>query len=429
MTLDEGFTWAAASQGISRLLQLQPMLDSGKLALYDLLLHYWIELFGDTLRSMRGFSAAIDTVSILLLFLLVRRIYRAFDEQSSSTGELAGGFAALLFAINAGIVESARTARMYSLMIAAALLQMLFFVRTQRQGRVSDAVLTAFFLALAIAANFTAGFLLIGEALWLVYLLIVRRTRVPAAAARTFAPAISLLCGLGLLFPWRRAATSLLRVQMRSRDFGWIPYQPPLRWFYDVLRASTNNALIFALLLALAAFALWRHRSKASLVPMFMATMMVGPLTGVALATLFGVPMMVDRYVLIAVVAFLALAAIGAASFESPVLLIAIFGSIMCSARPFSPPAVDWRGAASIAVGNSFANQQIGVAPVFALDVVRYHLPLNRRPSAIGLNSNCGDPHVLIVSPGSIPLSSMSALKSCYPHLLGRDHFLEIRSR
>src|SRR5215471_18680738 len=77
MSVDEGFTWAAAAQSVKRLLQLQPMLDSGKLAVYDLLLHYWIEIFGDSLRSMRAFSAAIDTLSILLIFALVRELYLA----------------------------------------------------------------------------------------------------------------------------------------------------------------------------------------------------------------------------------------------------------------------------------------------------------------------------------------------------------------
>jgi len=38
MSVNEGFTWAAAAQPIKRLLQLQPMLDSGKLAVYNLLL-------------------------------------------------------------------------------------------------------------------------------------------------------------------------------------------------------------------------------------------------------------------------------------------------------------------------------------------------------------------------------------------------------
>src|ERR1700758_4477913 len=116
MTADEGAAWAAAVQPVTHLLKLQPQLDSGKLALYDLLLHYWILIFGDSLRSMRGLSAAIDTISILLLFVVIREMYQAFAREDLKTAELAGGFAALMFAFNIAITQSARTARMYPLM-------------------------------------------------------------------------------------------------------------------------------------------------------------------------------------------------------------------------------------------------------------------------------------------------------------------------
>lgn len=429
MSGDEAFAWAAAAQPVTRLLQLQPMLDSGKLALYDLLLHYWIGIFGDSLRSMRSLSGSIDTISILLMFAVVRELYQAFAEKSLRTGELAGGFAALLFATDIAIVQSARTARMYALMMMAALAEMFFFLRAQRRGRISDNILTAVFLALAIAANFTAAFILISQVCWLVYLLIARSKRLPGAALFVVGPALSLLCGPALLLPWRRAATSLLREGMRNRDFGWITYQPPFHWFYGVLRASANSEWLFTLLLVLAVFAICRNRNKAPLVPMFMAAAIVGPLLGVAIASLFGVPMMVDRYVLMAVVGFLGLAAIGAASFEYRFVPIVIFGLIVWSVKAVNPPSVDWRRAAAIASTASFANAEIGVVPVSAVYVVRYHLPSERRSFAIGLKSQCGDTHVLIVSPGAISLPFMSALKACYPRLLGRDQFLEIRSR
>jgi len=429
MTGDEGFAWAAAVQPLSRLLQLQPMLDSGKLAVYDLMLHYWIAVFGDSLGSMRSLSAAVDSFSILLMFAVVREVYLAFSDETVETAELAGGFAALLFATNVAIVQSGRSARMYSLMTAAELGEMLFFVRAQRRGRVSDNILTALFLALAIAANFTAAFILVSQAFWLAYLLIVRSRRVPGSGLHVAGPALSLVGGLALLLRWRRAARCLLRAGMRNRDFGWIPYRPPIHWSYEVLRASTGNEWLFALLLSLAGVAIWRQRSKAPLVSMFMAAAMLGPFAAVATASLFGVPMMVDRYVLIAVIAFLGLAAIGAASFESKLAQILIFCLIVWWAKAVKPPSIDWRQAAAIASAASFANAKIGVVPVFALDVVRYHLPPERRSFAVGLKSQCGDPHVLIVSPGSISLPFMSALKACYPRLLGRDQFLEIRSR
>jgi uncharacterized membrane protein len=429
MTGDEAFAWTAAVEPVSHLLQLQPMLDSGKLALYDLLLHYWIAIFGDSLRSIRSFSASIDSISILLMFAVVKELYQAFAKETLNTGELAAGFAALLFATNVAMVESARTARMYSLMTAAELGEILFFVRAQRRRRLSDNLLTAVFLALAVAANFTAAFLLLGQALWLIYLLVARTKRLPGFELDAGGPALALASGLALLLPWRRAATSLLRSGMRNRDFGWIPYQPPMHWSYQVLRGGTANDWLFALLVVLSVFAVWHYRNRAPLIPMLIVVTMVGPFAAVALAGLLGVAMMVDRYVLIAIVAFLGLAAIGVASFDTKLAPLAILGLILCSVRTVKPPSVDWRQAASIASAASMGDASIGVVPVFAVDVVRYHLPPEQRPLAIGLKSQCGKPRILIVSPGSVSPPFMSMLKSCYPRLLGRDNFLEVRSR
>lgn len=430
MSVDEGFSWEAAAQPLKRLFQLQPMVDSGKLAVYDLLLHYWIEIFGDSLRSMRALSAAIDTFSILLIFMLLRELYLAYAEGALKTGELAGGFAALLFATNVAIVQTARTARMYPLTIAAELAEIFFFVRAQRRGCISDNILTALFLALAIAANFTAAFILVSQVFWLAYVLIARSKGLPGAASRVAGPALSLIGGLALLLPWRRAARSLLREGMRNRDFGWIIYRPPIHWSYEVLRTSAGNDWLFTLLLALTAFGIWRHRNKAPLPPMFMVAATVGPFAAVAVASLVDVPMMVDRYVLIAVIAFLGLAAMGAASFESKLGRIIVFVLIVWSAQVVTPWADDWRQAIAIAYAASSGDTEIGVVPGYAVTAVRYHLPPERRAQAVGLNSRCGDPQILIMSISSnIPPPFMSALKVCYPRLLGRAPGVEVRSR
>jgi hypothetical protein len=318
---------------------------------------------------------------------------------------------------------------MYPLMTAAELAEILFFVRAQRTGSIRDFILTAIFLALAIAANFTAAFILVSEALWLIYLAVARSHGWPGASLRVAGPGLSLVAGIALLLPWRRAARSLLQEQIRNRDFGWIPYQPPIHWSYEVLHSSAGYQWLFWLLLALTILAIWRQWDRAPLLLIFMAAALVGPFAAVAVASLFGVQMMVDRYVLIAVVAFLELAAIGAACLESKLGQAVVLLLILCSTRAVKPLSVDWRRAVAIASGASSANARIGVVPVSALDVVRYHMPPRRRPFAVGLKSQCGDPRTLIVSPGSTPPVFMSVLRTCYPRLVGRVSFLEVRSR
>jgi hypothetical protein len=432
LTADEGAAWAAAAEPVWRLLQLQPQLDPGKLAVYDMLLHYWIGIFGDSLRSMRGLSAAIDTISIWLIFALVRELYQAFGD--GGPGELAGGFAALLFATNVTLLQSARTARMYPLMVAAELAHILFFVRVQRHPQVADITVSAVFLALAIAANFTAAFLLVAEAFWLIYLLTARWKGLPGAELCVVGPALTLIGGLFLLLPWVAASTPLLRAVSNSPGLSWIKYRPPLKWSYEVLGGSAFNKAPFGLLLVLAAVGLWHYRTKAPLAPMFMAAATVGPFAAVAVASLFGILMMVDRYVLIAVVAFLGLAAMGAASFESKLGRILVFLLIVrSSAHALRHSAifwVDWRQAVAMGCAESSGNAGIDVVPSYAVNAVRYHLPPERRSLAFGLDSQCGKSQILIMSPGHLlPPPYMSELKACYPRLLGRFTRVEVRAR
>jgi len=434
MTADEGAAWAAAAQPVSRLLQLQPHFDSGKLALYDLLLHYWIRIFGDSLRSMRGLSAAFGTISIVLMFVVLGELYGAFAEGYSNTWNVAGGFGALLFATNLAIVQSERTARMYPLVTAAELAQIFFFVRAQHCRGVLNCILAAVFLALAIAANFTAMFLLVGEGVWIGYLLLARWRHWPGVQLQIAAPALSLALGVGLLLPFAPAALAASQAAIRGGALDWIRYQPPLGWFYHVLRDDTGNKSLFRLFLAFGAIGIWRHWSKAPLVQMFLVAAIVGPFAAVATLSLLRRPMMVDRYVSLALIAFLGLAATGAAALRSKTVRVLAFLLIVwLSARALKHSSgfwVDWKKAAAIACAMSSADARIGVVPQYAVNVVRYHLPAERRPLAFGLDSRCGNSQILILSPGHlIPSAYISELNACYPRLLGQATRVEVRAR
>ena len=60
MSSDEGADWAAASAPtLSEVQQLGVAFNAGKLALYDVVLHFWIEAFGESLTSMRALSAVL----------------------------------------------------------------------------------------------------------------------------------------------------------------------------------------------------------------------------------------------------------------------------------------------------------------------------------------------------------------------------------
>ena len=164
MSGDEGASWAAASApGVQQTVDMERRLDPGKLALYDVMLHEWIAAFGDSLFVMRAMSAALGTIAIVLVFVAVREICSSLviDEPAAAgVGELAGAFAALLYAANLEMVLSDRTVRMYPLVMCAELLQITFFVRAQRRGGTLNYIGIAIFTALMIASNFTSAFLI-----------------------------------------------------------------------------------------------------------------------------------------------------------------------------------------------------------------------------------------------------------------------------
>src|ERR1700751_4805842 len=69
LSADEGASWAAASSpDVSTVAAMEHQLAPGKLALYDLLLHGWIHIFGDDVVAMRGMSAVLGTIAIVLVF-------------------------------------------------------------------------------------------------------------------------------------------------------------------------------------------------------------------------------------------------------------------------------------------------------------------------------------------------------------------------
>ena len=78
--------------------------------------------------------------------------------------------AALLFAVGLPSVEIARQARMYSMMQAWILAQVIFLLRARRLGGLANYAGLTIFSAIAVATNFTAALVIRAEVLWLIYL-------------------------------------------------------------------------------------------------------------------------------------------------------------------------------------------------------------------------------------------------------------------
>ena len=153
MNGDEAASWAAASEpDVRQVAAIERRLEPGKLALYDMMLHEWIRVFGDSLFAMRAMSAALGTIAIVLIFVAVRESWRFLADESAAAS-WRGGRCLRRAPIRHQSPDSAVGPRggEYPLVMCAELLQINFFVRAQRGGGMSDYLGIAVFTAAMVA--------------------------------------------------------------------------------------------------------------------------------------------------------------------------------------------------------------------------------------------------------------------------------------
>jgi hypothetical protein len=160
-------------------------------------LREWVRISVVSLFAMRAMSAVLGTIAIALLFFAVREVCCALGgEACAELGEMAGAFAALIYAVNGTLVISGRTAREFPLLIAVELLQIIFFTRAQRRGIFDDYLGLAIVTAIMLPINYSASFLLFAEALWLGCLLAAKWTgSTRARELKVFRPGFAVLAG------------------------------------------------------------------------------------------------------------------------------------------------------------------------------------------------------------------------------------------
>jgi hypothetical protein len=438
MNGDEGSAWAAVVQPtVHQVMATFWRVESGgKLPLFDIVLHEWVRIFGDSLFAMRAMSAVLGTIAIVLLFVAVREVCHSLGgEALAEVGEVGGAFAALIYALNLTIVVSVRTAREFALLTVAELAQIIFFVRAQRYGTWANYLGIAVFTAIMLPINYTASFLLFAEALWLGCVLLAKWAGSERARELAiFSPGVAVLGGIALLAPLLPGIFATSRGAVQTGAVSWIKLQAA-SWPLTVLRDVAGTPKLIRILVALMMFGVaWQWRSG-RLAWGFLVAWMLGPLLTVFLISYTIQPMEFPRYVLIAFVGMFALAGFGAGCVRSTALRIVLAAMIV----HFGSPPVrswlkalrdgSWRQATALA-DRSAAGSQIAVYPSFNLDVVRFYLPPEHRRDAVAMDLKCSSAPVLILSGrGIIPQEQMAIAEACYPKILARLQLVEVRAR
>ena len=440
LSIDESLSWAESSgHNIKAVLRVQHQLDSGKFPIYELAQHGWMRVFGESEAAMRSLPALIGSLSIVLVFILgVEVMLAARSGQSDESDEghvyIVAAVCALIFAVGLPSVEIARQARMYSMLQAWILVQIIFLLRARRLGGLANYAGLTIFSAIAVATNFTAALVIAAEALWLIYLWLADAPSDERARGATpWMMGVALAAALVLLLPF----FALLRYGVEGvarGDYAWI--KPPGRWEPFATFESGLGSWpfpLFALFAIIGGIQLWRTlRHEAVLLILWIGLPPIVLLAGSYIVT----PMLVTRYLISSFVPLFILTAIGIESIPSrqlrSVALIAIVSlCLLRASADFRPGDNRWRDACAIALSNSCSRQRVGASSEVYL--VSYYMPAaNRRTVKIVRfpfeEAERKAPRVVILSPTVSP-EEAAAIRREYPIVVSRFKNITVVSR
>jgi len=442
LSIDESLSWAESSgHNVKAVLRVQHQLDSGKFPIYELAQHGWMRIFGESEAAMRALPALIGCLSIVLVYILGVEVMLAArsgrpDESDEGRIHTLAAVCALIFAVGLPSVEIAREARMYSMMEAWILAQVIFLLRVRRLGRLANYAGLTFFSALAVATNFTAVLVIAVEALWLVYLYVANRDARSEAGVRSAPPwliAAALVAAMVLLLPFFAALRYGVEGVTRG-DYDWI--KPPGRWEPIATFESALGTLpfpLFALFAIVGGLRLWRtSRDEAALLILWIVAPPILLFVGSYLVT----PMLVTRYLISSFVPVFILTAIGIESMPSGQMRSVAFIAIvtLCVLRvssDFRPGDNRWRDACEIALSNSCSRERVGASSEYYL--VSYYMPATQRRTVRIIRFPFDDaerkpPRVVILSPTASP-EEAAEIRRDYPVIVAKFKNITVVSR
>jgi mannosyltransferase len=455
MSADEGASWAAAAApNLAEVVRIQATLNPGKLAVYEIVLHGWMKLFGDGLGAMRALSAMLDTFSIVIVFVLVRELLNArpatphterVESGSVQPGsvesgglpyaeaEMVAALAALFFAVNLVSIKYARELRMYPLALLIVLLQVWVFIRALRRGNRFDLAPLAVLTALAVATHFSAAFIVVAEALSLLALpLMPRRGAQDSRRASILAIVAALGAGAALFLLVAMAALRTGASAFAGGATGWI--ERPRWWAPLALFNKGVGSLAFPVMAALAGWGAWREWRRARAATAFALGWMWLPPLLMLVASYAFAPMFVERYALWCFVPLFMLAALGAwelpsASIRAVAILLAVALALWhVHAYRRRPHDTQWREAARAAAGALAPGTKIAVAPPYAVNAIRYYLR-DTQSAGAAVPADDSDAQILVIGDQWNARDKVAKLLAQYPYPLASFRDVRVYGR
>jgi hypothetical protein len=147
----EAYSAWAAAKPVGAIMRTPVLHDPGKQVFYYVVLHYYTRIFGLSEISLRSLSVIFSLTTLALVFAIGCEM---FDDNTALA-------AAAMWAFNPLAVVFAHRARMYSMLIALALAQLLTLWRVRNRPRAGNAVLCGV-VGAALIYTHLGGILFIG---------------------------------------------------------------------------------------------------------------------------------------------------------------------------------------------------------------------------------------------------------------------------
>jgi hypothetical protein len=379
-------------------------------------------------------SAALGVASILLVYLCVCELFAESPLTRDDAGTVAS-LSAIVFALNLVTIKYSHEARMYPLMLAAILAQVTIFLRALRIGGLANYGAVALLTAIAIASNFAALLIPATEGLWLIYIVAragLRRGNLKVRRALMVAYA---LAGAGMILVPKLFYS--LHAASAGDVGGWRKLPALYEPFALFNKATGSFAFPILALLAIWGVARGWNRGVRDAIAFALLWMWTPPLM-MLIASYAIAPVFVERYALSSFVPFFILVAVGI--FEMPgarvrtgaasvgraavpaIALALVVAFSLGHIVSYDRKSHDAQYREAIAAADSALKpgEVMTVVPSYAIEVLRYYLPVDQLHRAVRYDSSAAPAAVLIIGDQNLAPDAAQSYKKEYPQTVAR---------
>ncbi|HEX3035923.1 MAG TPA: glycosyltransferase family 39 protein [Thermodesulfobacteriota bacterium] len=239
--IDEGYSIIFAKLNPSQIIEVTSK-DDFHTPFYYIILHYWMNLFGDSEFSIRFPSAIFGFLAILMIYKVGSLI---FDKK-------VGLLSSLILALSIFHIHYSQDARMYSLMAFLTLVSMYFFIRLMKERSFGTSIGYILSSTLLIYTQYFGLFIVVAQNIYLATLFLFSREKLKINLRKWVLLQVTII----LLFaPW---IVILVKQMLRVKSGFWIP-EPTFGTLVKSFRVYSGHYL-FILFLILSFFSAVRFK-------------------------------------------------------------------------------------------------------------------------------------------------------------------------